>query len=115
LLGALQDVEDSLVALAQERERSDFLAAAVDIRREGLRLAQSLHREGQIDLLQLLDAQRGLIAAELAATDSNTQRALGAVQLVKALGGGWHTVNPVEAPLPLATATSSAAIDPLKP
>mgnify|MGYP001788546137 CR=1 FL=1 len=89
VLGALQDVENSLVALAQERDRSTALAAAVDSRREGLRHAQSLHREGQIDLLQLLDAQRGLIAAELAATDSHIQRALGAVQLVKALGGGW--------------------------
>lgn len=96
VLGALQDVENSLVALAQERERSALLAAAVDSRREGLRHAQSLHREGQIDLLQLLDAQRGLIAAELAATDSHTQRALGAVQLVKALGGGWYAA-PAEA------------------
>lgn len=90
VLVALQDVENSLVALAQERERSLALAAAVDSRRTGLRHAESLHREGQIDLLQLLDAQRGLLAAELAATDSHTQRALGAVQLVKALGGGWY-------------------------
>jgi outer membrane protein TolC len=97
VLGALQDVENSLVALAQERERSAVLSAAVDSRREGLRHAQSLHREGQIDLLQLLDAQRGLIAAELAVTDSHTQRALGAVQLVKALGGGWVTEPTVAA------------------
>ena len=97
VLGALQDVENSLVALAQERDRSTALSAAVDSRREGLRHAQSLHREGQIDLLQLLDAQRGLIAAELAATDSHTQRALGAVQLVKALGGGWFSAPAVAA------------------
>lgn len=91
VLGALQDVENSLVALAQERLRGEALAASVHSRREGLRLAQSLHREGQIDLLQLLDAQRGLIAAELALTDSQTQCALDAVQLIKALGGGWYT------------------------
>lgn len=93
VLGALEDVENSLVALAQERQRADSLAAAVDTRREGLRLAQSLHREGQIDLLQLLDAQRGLIAADLALTDSQTQFALDAVQLVKALGGGWQPAD----------------------
>jgi NodT family efflux transporter outer membrane factor (OMF) lipoprotein len=103
VLGALQDVENSLVSLAQERVRSAALAAAVISRREGLSHAQSLHREGQIDLLQLLDAQRGLISAELAATDSHTQRALGAVQLVKALGGGWHTAD---------TAASAAAVEP---
>jgi NodT family efflux transporter outer membrane factor (OMF) lipoprotein len=108
VLGALQDVENSLVALAQERERSTVLAAAVDSRREGLRHAQSLHREGQIDLLQLLDAQRGLIAAELAATESHTQRALGAVQLVKALGGGWYA----EPAARDATAAATAAATP---
>lgn len=114
VLGALQDVETSLVALAQERQRNDALSAAVATRREGLRLAQSLRREGQIDLLQLLDAQRGLIAAELALTDSQTQVALGAVQLVKALGGGWHTddaarTTPGVAVVPVLAATPPAA------
>lgn len=94
VLGALQDVENSLVALAQERERTATLSAAVDSRRQGLRHAESLQREGQIDRLQLLDAQRGLIAAELALTDSRTQQALGAVLLVKALGGGWYAEPP---------------------
>lgn len=95
VLVALQDVENSLVSLAQERARGQSLATAVESRRSGLRHAESLHREGQIDLLQLLDAQRGLIAAELAHTDSRTQQALGAVQLVKALGGGWYREPPV--------------------
>ncbi len=108
VLGALQDVENSLLALAQERERTASLSAAAATRREGLRLAQSLHREGQIDLLQLLDAQRGLIAAELALTDSQTQLALAAVQLVKALGGGWQTAD--AAPLlPWLAATTAVA------
>lgn len=106
VLGALQDVENSLASLAQERIRGEALAAAVDSRREGLRHAETLHREGQIDLLQLLDAQRGLIAAELAATDSHTLRALGAVQLVKALGGGWY---PADAALTETTTTTAAA------
>lgn len=90
VLGALQDVESSLVALAQERERGRSLEAALEQRRIGVRHALSLHREGQIDLLQLLDAQRGLIAAELSTLDSRTQLALDAVQLFKALGGGWQ-------------------------
>jgi NodT family efflux transporter outer membrane factor (OMF) lipoprotein len=91
VLTALQDVENSLVALAQERDRSTALQLAVQSRRSALRNAESLQREGQIDLLQVLDAQRGLIAAELAVTDSHTQMALGAVQLVKAMGGGWFS------------------------
>ncbi len=107
VLGALQDVESSLVALAQERERGTALTAAMAARRDGLRHAQSLHREGQIDLLQLLDAQRGVIAAELAVTDGRTRMALGAVQLVKALGGGWQV------PADSAPAVSSSVSSPM--
>lgn len=89
VLVALQDVENSLVALRGERERDSALRATTELRRTGVRHAESLVREGQIDLLQLLDAQRGLLAAELAAIDSETQIALGTVQLIKAVGGGW--------------------------
>lgn len=90
VLGAFQDVENSLVALSQESERGVRLAAVLAHRRDGLRNAQTLYREGQIDRAQLLEAQRGLISAELAAAENHTQRALGTVQLVRALGGGWY-------------------------
>lgn len=91
VLSALQDAENSLAQLRDERARGDALLAALQSRRDALRHAQSLHREGQIDLLTLLDAQRGLIAAELAVSDHQTQLALSTVQLVRALGGGWVT------------------------
>jgi NodT family efflux transporter outer membrane factor (OMF) lipoprotein len=108
---AVEDVENSLVALAQERERGAALDAATESRRRGLRHAESLYREGQIDLLQLLDAQRSLLAAELAAIDSRTQRVLGAVQLFKALGGGWQ-VAPAAAVVSESATSSSADVSP---
>jgi outer membrane protein TolC len=92
VLGAIKDVDDSLVALAQERDRAAALDAATQERRTGLRHAESLHREGQIDLLQLIDAQRAVMAAELSAIDGQTQLALNTVQLASALGGGWQDV-----------------------
>lgn len=90
VLGAVKDVDDSLVALAQERDRSAALDATTQQRRTGLHHAESLYREGQIDLLQLLDAQRAVIAAELSAIDGQAQLALNTVQLASALGGGWQ-------------------------
>ncbi|MDO9315736.1 MAG: efflux transporter outer membrane subunit [Burkholderiaceae bacterium] len=90
VLGAVQEVEDSLVVIAQERERAHSLDALRAQRRTALHHAESLRREGQIDLLQLLDAQRGVISAELAWTEHRTQLVLDAVQLYKALGGGWR-------------------------
>lgn len=90
VLGAVKAVDDSLVALAQERDRAAALDATTQQRRTGLRHAESLYREGQIDLLQLLDAQRAVIAAELSAIDGQAQLALNTVQLATALGGGWQ-------------------------
>lgn len=90
VLGAVKDVDDSLVALNQERDRSTALDAVTQQRRTGLRHAESLYREGQIDRLQLLDAQRAVLAAELSAIDGQAQLALNTVQLASALGGGWQ-------------------------
>jgi NodT family efflux transporter outer membrane factor (OMF) lipoprotein len=88
-LVALQEVESSLTALAEEGGRSAALEALREQRTAALRHAESLRREGQIDLLQLLDAQRGRISAEMAWTEHRTQFALNGIQLYRALGGGW--------------------------
>ncbi|HWI11950.1 MAG TPA: TolC family protein, partial [Burkholderiaceae bacterium] len=66
------------------------LASTVDHRRRSLQRAQSLQREGQIDLLVLLDVQRSVLSSELALSDSRLQQALADVQLYKALGGGFE-------------------------
>lgn len=92
VLDAVQEVESSLVALNEERVRNAALEQAWQQRSTGVRHAQSLYREGQISLLPLLDAQRSLIASELAVQGSHTQLQLDAVQLFKAMGGGWHSL-----------------------
>lgn len=91
VLLALQDVENSLVSMSAARERKAELDAAASSQRQGLQHAQSLYREGQIDRLSWLDAQRATIVAELAAIDGHTLGALSVVQLIQSLGGGWQT------------------------
>lgn len=88
VLVAVQEVEDSLLARSQEAARTAALALTVEHRRRSLQRAQSLQREGQIDLLVLLDVQRSVLAGELALSDGRLQQALADVQLYKALGGG---------------------------
>ncbi|HVP08401.1 MAG TPA: TolC family protein [Burkholderiales bacterium] len=95
IVRALEDVENSLVALRDERQRSDLLQAAAASAEAALGRAQSLYNRGQIDLLPLLDAQRARLAARLGANDSRTQVLLDSVQLYKALGGGWQVFEPV--------------------
>jgi outer membrane protein TolC len=101
VLVAVQEVEDSLLARNEQAMRTAALARTVDHRRRSLQRAQSLQREGQVDLLVLLDVQRSVLASELALSDSRLQQALADVQLYKALGGGFASAAP-------STSTTSA-------
>lgn len=89
VLVAVQEVENSLLVRSQEAERGAALVLTAEHRRRSLQRAESLRREGQIDLLVLLDVQRSVLASELALSDSRLQQALADVQLYKALGGGY--------------------------
>jgi len=87
---AVEDVEDSLAARGDVARQGALLETAAAARRQSLERAQSLYREGQIDLLALLDVQRSLLGSEMALAESATRRALADVQLFNALGGGWQ-------------------------
>jgi len=93
VLVAVQEVEDSLLVRSQEAERNASLARTAQHRSRSLQRAESLQREGQIDLLVLLDVQRSVLASELALAESRLQQALADVQLYKALGGEFHMTN----------------------
>ena len=98
IVRALEDVENSLVALDNERQRAQLLQSAAASADSALGRAQSLYDRGQIDLLPLLDAQRARLAVRVDANDANTQLLLDSVQLYKALGGGWEIFEPSTTP-----------------
>src|SRR4029079_4022448 len=94
IVRALEDVENALVALGDERRRATDLRNAATSADSALGRAQSLYDRGQIDLLPLLDAQRVRLSVRVGANDANTQDLLDSVQLYKALGGGWEVFEP---------------------
>jgi len=96
IVRALEDVENALVTLAAERQRSQSLQTAATSAEAALSRAQSLYDRGQIDLLPLLDAQRSRLAVRLGANDSSIRLLLDSVQLYKALGGGWQVFEPAD-------------------
>ncbi len=102
ILVAVREVEDSLLVRSQEAARGTASAQTVEHRRRSLQRAESLQREGQIDLLVLLDVQRSVLASELSLSDSRLQQALADVQLYKALGGGLPRIA-AEEPVPSKT------------
>ncbi|MCP1444771.1 NodT family efflux transporter outer membrane factor (OMF) lipoprotein [Pseudomonas sp. GGS8] len=104
IVRALEDVENALVTLTQERRRSGSLQLAAASAESAQNRAQSLYNRGQIDLLPLLDSQRARLAARLNANESSTRLLLDSVQLYKALGGGWQVF---EQPAPSTAATKA--------
>jgi outer membrane protein TolC len=107
MVRALEDVENALVTLSSDRQRSQSLQAASASAEAALGRAQSLYDRGQIDLLPLLDAQRVRLATRLSANDSSTRLLLDSVQLYKALGGGWQVFEPTAQSQPIAAVSAS--------
>ena len=91
VLTALQDVENALVAYANEHRRRKALVDAVAANRNAVELATKLYAQGQTDFLNVLNAQRSLYGSEEALVLSTRNLSTDLVALYKALGGGWDS------------------------
>lgn len=91
VLGALRDVEDSLVAYAQEKDRRAALMQAVESNRLALKLSKERYRSGLTSFLNVLDSERAVYSAESDLVQSQATVSADLVSLYKALGGGWET------------------------
>ena len=89
VLMALHEVDNALTAYGTEQRRRDRVQQAVAESRRALGLARLRYEQGVADFLQVLTAQRLLLAAEQDLADSTTAVSLNLVQLYRALGGGW--------------------------
>lgn len=98
VLNAFKEVEDALIAHAQERERSGTLRQAVEAQNLALRLAQERYEKGLSAYLDVLEAQRGLLLAQREAIDGQARQSLQLAALYKALGGGWSVAEPAPQP-----------------
>ncbi|HEV8675835.1 MAG TPA: efflux transporter outer membrane subunit [Methylomirabilota bacterium] len=86
---AFREVEDALVTHEKAREALAEQDAAVRASREALTIAGLRYSSGLTSYLNVLDAQRTLLAAELAQSRTLGAQLVAVVQLYKALGGGW--------------------------
>lgn len=86
---ALQETSDALVAFDRYGEEIASNDQRVALARETLRLAELRYRGGVASYFEVLDTQRQLLSAESDLVSSRLNRNASAVQLYKALGGGW--------------------------
>ncbi|MFC3443564.1 efflux transporter outer membrane subunit [Sphingobium rhizovicinum] len=93
VLQALEETERSLSAYSHAIERAQTLSAARDEAARAARISLARQREGQIDFLTVLDAQRTLAASEADLATATRAVSFAQVDLFRALGGGWGKPN----------------------
>jgi multidrug efflux system outer membrane protein len=90
VLIAYGDVEDALTDLHALTSEVASLRDAVAASQEYLRLAQVQYQDGLVDYLTVVDAERTLLANQLAFTQALNLQMSASIHLIKALGGGWQ-------------------------
>jgi NodT family efflux transporter outer membrane factor (OMF) lipoprotein len=97
VLVAFGDVENSLSDLRHLADQASAQERAVDSARRAADLATDRYRSGIVAYISVVDASREALATERTNAQLAGQRLIAAVQLIKALGGGW-TGTPAPAP-----------------
>jgi len=93
-LNAFREVEDALAALQRTSEQEQVLRQQRDSLARALAQATGRYRGGYSSYLEQLDAQRGLLSADLSLVQASSDRLTATVSLFRALGGGWSQVRP---------------------
>jgi NodT family efflux transporter outer membrane factor (OMF) lipoprotein len=93
VLTAFEDVENGLVAYANEQIRRRSLEDAVTSSQKSLDLANKLYANGLTDFLHVLDSERSLYQVQDALVQSDRTVSANLVSLYKSLGGGWESME----------------------
>lgn len=89
-----KDVRDALDGQLLARQQLDAESARAYNLRDSYRLARMRYENGVASLLDVLDAERNLLAAELNRAEAQRAQRAAVADLFKALGGGWNGAYP---------------------
>ena len=89
VLVAFGEVENGLSGIRHLMDEAAARQRAVAHARRAADLATDRYRSGIVSYLEVVDASRDALQAERANAQLAGQRLIAAVQLIKALGGGW--------------------------
>jgi len=90
VLSAAADVESALGVLRALVRRNEAQLRAEAATSRGATIARDRYKAGTSTYLEVIDAERELLAAQLTTADVMGDRLATTVQLIKALGGGWQ-------------------------
>jgi multidrug efflux system outer membrane protein len=92
VLAAFREVEDNLSDLRILRDQTGTQAEAVAQSNRATELSRTQYREGAVQFLDVIDAERTMLLSERAAVQLMGAQAVSTVRLIRALGGGWGTM-----------------------
>jgi outer membrane protein TolC len=90
VLRAWHEIDNALSAYIAQQRRTSELAEAVTASRDAYELATMRYEHGMTSFLVALDAQRTMLQAQQAFSESTTAVSTQLVAIYKALGGGWE-------------------------
>lgn len=93
VLEAVEEVENALVGYSKQRERYTKLVQSYQSYNKAATLAEDSYEAGEIDLLDVLTAQRSFYSARDTLAQNTVSLASEYIELCKALGGGWDLPN----------------------
>jgi NodT family efflux transporter outer membrane factor (OMF) lipoprotein len=93
VVGAFQQVEDSLATLNYYHNASVDEKAAVDAAQHTLDLSMALYVQGATDYLTVVTSQTALLQTQLTDLNLDTLQLLASVNLIRSLGGGWEAMT----------------------
>ena len=91
VLTALQDVENALVAITRNDERTRALSSAVASAENAAELARQNYSAGLIDFQSVLNTERTVLSVSDSLANTRADGLLALIRLYKALGGGWSS------------------------
>ena len=89
VLSALEDTEGAMITYGRSQARRDALQLAAASSVRAADLARKRFEGGLVDFLEVLDAERSALSAELLLSQSRTDAATSLIAIYKALGAGW--------------------------
>ena len=90
VLEVFREVDDAVVSFRSARSAAELKLTLRDAASKYVQLARLQYRAGSINYLDLLDAQRRYLDAQIGLSNAVRDEHLALVQLYKALGGGWQ-------------------------
>jgi NodT family efflux transporter outer membrane factor (OMF) lipoprotein len=114
ILVSFKDVEDALATVKASQQRETSLETAMNEARKAYDLSKQQYDVGSIDFQNLLDSRQTMLLAEDNYIQTKNDRLAAAVDLYKALGGGWAEDAPV-ATAPVAAPAATIPVQPALP